>query len=57
MSGSSPGKRGGLNGSSQHWLEVYLQESTKLNSLNGVDSNGTPPFLGSDWVQPYISVP
>ena len=39
---------GGLNGSAQHWLGVHLQESTKLNSFEGVDVNGTLPCLGSD---------
>ncbi len=39
---------GGLNGSMQHLVEVYLQESTKLISFASVDSNGTLPCLGSD---------
>jgi len=29
---STPDKSGGLNGSTQHQLEVYLQESQKLKS-------------------------
>ena len=40
-----PGKRGGLNGSTQHQLEVYLQESQQLKSFASVDSNGTLPCL------------
>jgi hypothetical protein len=40
----------GLNGLTQHSLSVHVEESTKLNSLKGVDVNGTPPFLGSDGV-------
>jgi len=43
-----PDKSGGLNASTQHWLKVHVQESTKLNSFKGVDSNGTLPCLGSD---------
>src|ERR1700693_1488360 len=34
-----PGKRGGLNGSTQHFLEVYSPESENLKSLVGVDSS------------------
>ena len=41
-------KRGGLNGSLQHLLEVLLEESTRLISFAGVDSNKTEPCLGSD---------
>jgi hypothetical protein len=40
-----PGKSGGLNGSTQHQLEVYLQESQQLKSFASVDSNGTLPCL------------
>ena len=32
--------RGGLNGSMQHYLEVCLQWSLKLESFASVDSNG-----------------
>src|SRR5882724_9612619 len=32
-----PGKRGGLNGSTQHFLEVYSQESENLKFVVGVD--------------------
>src|SRR6266446_8016606 len=35
--GPVPGKRGGFNGSTQHWLEVYLQESENLRFFSGVD--------------------
>jgi hypothetical protein len=31
--GPSPDKRGGLNGSMQHLLKVYLKESARLNSF------------------------
>ena len=41
-------KRGGLNGSMQHLLIVFLQEPTRLISFAGVDSNETKPCLGSD---------
>src|SRR5208337_201180 len=40
------GKLGGLNGSTQHELEVYFQESQRLKSFASVDPNGTPPCLG-----------
>jgi len=33
----APGKRGGLNGSLQHLLKVFLYESTRLNSFAGVN--------------------
>src|ERR1700719_5239060 len=33
----TPDKSGGLNGSTQHFLEVYSQESENLKSLVGVD--------------------
>src|SRR5450755_2327840 len=33
----SPGKRGGLNGSMQHFLEVYSQESENLKFVVDVD--------------------
>jgi hypothetical protein len=36
---------GGLNGSTQHQLEVYLQESQQLKSFASVDSNETLPCL------------
>jgi len=35
-----------LNGSAQHSLEVYLQESQQLKSFVSVDSHETPPWLG-----------
>ena len=41
----APNKSGGLNGSTQHELEVYLQESQQLKSFASVDSNGTLPCL------------
>jgi hypothetical protein len=34
-----PIKRGGLNGSTQHWLAVYLPESQNPKSFAGVDLN------------------
>jgi hypothetical protein len=34
------GLRDGLNGSTQHWLDVYFEESKKLKSFASVDSNG-----------------
>src|SRR6266436_3490095 len=37
-----PGKSGGLNGSTQHFLEVYSQESENLKSLAGVDLSAAP---------------
>jgi hypothetical protein len=45
---SSQAQRGGLHGSAELLLKVHVQEPTKLSSLKGVDSNGTPPCLGSD---------
>jgi hypothetical protein len=39
---------GGLNGSTQHLLKVFLSESTRLISLAGVDSIKTKPCLGSE---------
>ena len=45
VSRPTPDKRGGLNGSTQHQLEVYLQESQQLESFASVDSNGTLPCL------------
>ena len=41
-----PDKRAGLNGSTQHWLAVYLQESRELNLFASFESNGTLPRLG-----------
>src|SRR5260370_24396797 len=41
-----PDKRGGLNGSTQHLLEVYLQQFQKPKSFASIDSNATPPCLG-----------
>jgi hypothetical protein len=38
---STADKSGGLNGSTQHHLEVCLQESQQLESFASVDSNGT----------------
>jgi hypothetical protein len=43
--GQISGNPGDLNGSTQHLLEVYLQESQKLKSFASVDSNGTLPWL------------
>jgi hypothetical protein len=37
-----PGKSGGLNGWTQHFLEVYSQESENLKSLAGVDLSAAP---------------
>jgi hypothetical protein len=44
---STSDKRGGLNGSTQHWLEVYSRESENLKSFfessfiaDGVASTG-----------------
>src|SRR6202008_4076559 len=37
VTGHVSGNPGGLNGSTQHFLEVYLQESENLKSLVGVD--------------------
>jgi hypothetical protein len=39
------GLGGGLNGSTQHSLEVCLQESYKLKSFASVESIGTLPCL------------
>ena len=39
-------KRAGLNGSTQRWLEVYLQESRELDLFSSFESNGTLPRLG-----------
>jgi hypothetical protein len=36
-----PDKRGGLNGSMQHLLKFFLQESTRLVPFAGVNSNKT----------------
>ena len=36
------GKPGGLNGSTQHFVEVYSQESENLKSLAGVDLSAAP---------------
>src|SRR6266851_6988842 len=36
-SSPTPGKRGGLNGSTQHFPEVYSQESENLKFVVGVD--------------------
>ena len=41
--GLSPDKSGGLNGSTQHFLEVYSQESENLKSLAGVDLSAALP--------------
>jgi hypothetical protein len=35
-----PDKSGGLNGSTQHYLDVYFEESKKLKPFASVDSNG-----------------
>src|SRR6266850_2204306 len=43
--GSVSDNPGGLNGSTQHQLEVYLQKSQQLKSFASVDSNGTLPCL------------
>jgi hypothetical protein len=37
-----PDRSGGLNGSTQHFLEVYSQESENLKSLAGVDLSAAP---------------
>jgi hypothetical protein len=37
----SPDKSGGLNGSTQHLLKVLLQESRRLISFAGFNSNKT----------------
>jgi hypothetical protein len=37
----SPEKRGGLNGSTQHLLEVSFKESTRLISFAGTKPNKT----------------
>jgi len=42
----SPEKRGGLNGSMQHLLEVFLWESTRLITFASVDLKRTLPCLG-----------
>jgi len=34
-------KRGGLNGSMQHLLKIFLYASRRLNSLTGTNSNKT----------------
>jgi hypothetical protein len=47
-SGAHSDNGGGLNGSTQHLLEVCLQWSTKVNSFAGVDSKERLPCLGSD---------
>jgi hypothetical protein len=41
-------KPGGLDGSTQHLLELHAQEPTKLNSFKGVVANGIQPCLGYD---------
>src|SRR5882757_10759345 len=43
---SGPDKRGGLNGATQHLLEVYLQQFQKPKSFASIDSNATPTCLG-----------
>jgi hypothetical protein len=43
--GSVSGYPGGLNGSTQHHLEVRLQRFQQLKSFASVDSNGTLPCL------------
>jgi len=40
------GNRGGLNGSTQHWLDVYWQKFSKLKSYASIDSNRTLPCSG-----------
>jgi hypothetical protein len=57
MRGPHSDSAGGINGSTQHSLNVHVEESTKLNSFKGVDVNGTLPRLGSVCVQPSRSVP
>jgi hypothetical protein len=42
------GNPGGLNGSTQHQVEIYLQESQQLESFANVDSNGNTALYGSD---------
>src|SRR3981189_1272575 len=43
---SGPDKWGGLNESTQHLLEVYLQQFQKPKSFASIDSNATPPCIG-----------
>jgi hypothetical protein len=40
--------RGGLNGSTQQHVEIYLQKSQQLESFANVDSNGNSALAGSD---------
>jgi hypothetical protein len=44
----SPEKSGGLNGSMQYLKKVFMQESKRLISFAGVNSNKAKPCLGSD---------
>jgi hypothetical protein len=46
VSGSVSDTAGGLSGSTQHLLEVHLQQFQKLKSFAIVDSIATPPRLG-----------
>jgi hypothetical protein len=50
------GNAGGLNGSLQHLLEVFIYESMTLISFPGVNSNKSKLCLGSDRVQSYRSI-
>jgi hypothetical protein len=43
---AEPGKSGGFNGSTQHQLEIYLQDFEGLNPFATVDSKETKPCLG-----------
>jgi hypothetical protein len=47
----------GPNGSTQHWREDYLQESQKLKSFAGVESNGTLPLIGQRFSWPSENLP
>src|SRR5262249_35791563 len=52
------GKRGGLNGSTQHFLAVYSQESENLKFVVGVDSDverSGPSPTASNWKDPLSS--
>ena len=44
-----PGLSGGLNGSTQHFLEVYSQESENLKFVVDVDLSAALLLLRSDW--------
>src|SRR6266852_4261870 len=50
------GKRGGLNGSTQHSARTHLALKTRAEIAREVRSVGTLPWLGFDRVQPNRSV-